>query len=116
MMCQVIFLKKYRTIGAEMGNKTDFKKSLAQLYSPKEIGFHIVNVPPLSYIMIDGTGNPNISSDYQQAVESLYSFSYGIKFALKKHGYDHVVPPLEGLWWMEDMNEFTSENKDRWQW
>jgi hypothetical protein len=42
--------------------------------------------------------------------------SYGIKFALKSQGFDHIVPPLEGLWWMENMNEFTLANKDSWEW
>jgi hypothetical protein len=29
---------------------------------------------------------------------------------------DYVVPPLEGLWWAEDMTAFTSANKDDWDW
>jgi hypothetical protein len=99
-----------------MSTKVDFKKILKYLYNPSQGGFHIVDVPILNFIMLDGLGDPNISKDYQQAVEALYSLSYGIKFALKSEGYDHIVPPLEGLWWMENMNEFTLANKDSWQW
>jgi hypothetical protein len=30
---------------------------------------------------------------------------------------DYVVPPLEGLWWAEDMETFTSErDKSQWDW
>ncbi len=97
-------------------NKVDFKKTLGPLYNPAIKSFHIVEVPPLSFLMIDGTGDPNTSLEYQQAVEALYTISYGIKFALKSHGYDHIVPPLEGLWWMENMEEFTLANKPRWEW
>jgi hypothetical protein len=99
-----------------MGIKVDFKKTLKQLYNPSKRGLHIVEVPGMNFLMVDGRGDPNISSEYQQAIEALYNMSYGIKFALKSHGYDHVIPPLEGLWWMEDMNEFNRENIARWEW
>jgi hypothetical protein len=29
---------------------------------------------------------------------------------------DYGVMPPEGLWWMDDMSEFTVENKSRWKW
>ena len=29
---------------------------------------------------------------------------------------DYVVPPLEGLWWAEDMSDFITRRKDRWLW
>ena len=96
--------------------KVDFKKSLKPLYDPTIKGFHIVEVHPMNFIMVDGAGNPNTSLEYQQAIEALYTISYGVKFAMKPDGFDHVVPPLEGLWWMDDMHEFTLENKYRWKW
>ncbi len=99
-----------------MAEKIDFKKTLKQLYNPSIKGFHIVEVPRMNFLMVDGRGNPNTSPEYQQVVDALYSLSYGIKFALKSQGFDHIVPPLEGLWWMEDMREFTQTNKDRWEW
>ncbi len=99
-----------------MGIKVDFKKTLKQLYNPAKRGLHIVEVPGMNFLMVDGRGDPNISSEYQQAIEALYNMSYGIKFALKSQGYDHVIPPLEGLWWMEDMNEFNRENIAHWEW
>ena len=94
----------------------DFKKVLKPLYNPSQKGFHFVEVPAMNFLMLDGVGDPNTSLDYQQAVEALYSMSYGLKFALKNQGFDHIVPPLEGLWWMGDMNEFTVANKARWEW
>jgi hypothetical protein len=99
-----------------MATKVDFKKILKPIYNPQKVGFHFVDVPQLQFLMLDGTGNPNTSSDYQAAIETLYALSYGIKFALKPRGYEYSVPPLEGLWWMDDMNEFTMENKPRWKW
>ena len=96
--------------------KVDFKKSLKQLYNPKQSNFHLVEVPPLNFLMIDGKGDPNQSKDYQNAIDALYTLSYGLKFALKTQGYDHIVPPLEGLWWMEKMEEFNLTNKEQWEW
>jgi hypothetical protein len=99
-----------------MSTKVDFKKTLKHLYNPPKGRFHFVEVPEMTFLMLDGKGDPNTSLDYQQTIEALYSMSYGIKFALKSHGFDHIVPPLEGLWWMENMNEFSLANKDRWEW
>ena len=76
----------------------------------------MVEVPPMNFLMMDGVGDPNIVPEYQLAIESLYALAYGIKFASKLEGMDYVVPPLEGLWWMEDMNEFNPANKYRWEW
>jgi hypothetical protein len=98
-----------------MGTKLDFKKTLKHLYNPNKHEIHIVDVPKMNFLMIDGLGNPAMSIEYQQVVETLYSLAYGIKFALKSLGHDYIVPPLEGLWWMENMNEFNLANKDRWK-
>jgi hypothetical protein len=99
-----------------MNTKVDFKKSLKGLYNPKKSSFHLVDVPPMNFLMIDGKGDPNNSIDYQDAIGALYTLSYSLKFALKSHGYDHVIPPIEGLWWIENMQEFSFANKDLWVW
>jgi hypothetical protein len=58
----------------------------------------IVDVPAMHFIMVDGTGNPNQPGAFQDAVQALYSLSYGAKFMLKKEGIEFKVSPLEGLW------------------
>jgi len=99
-----------------MSTKVDFKKELKHLYNPPKGDFHLVQVPEMNFIMIDGHGNPNTSADYQEVANLIYTMAFGIKFALKPRGLDYIVPPLEGLWWMENMEEFTLANKDRWDW
>ena len=97
--------------------KIDLKKELKNLYSASVNNAVLVNVPELNFLMVDGTGDPNTSADYQAAVEALYSLSYALKFAVKKDAaIDYAVMPLEGLWWTEDMTEFSSDHKDIWQW
>ncbi len=98
--------------------KIDFKKDFKQLYSPSSKKFEIVDVPPMQFLMIDGHGDPNTAPEYQEAVEALYGVAYKLKFMSKKElDRDYVVPPLEGLWWAENMAFFTSRlDKNQWDW
>ena len=96
--------------------KRDIKKEMKHLYAPTKKKFTVVDVPSMNYLMIDADGDPNDNPAFQEGLEALYGMAYTIKFALKPRGLDFVVPPAEGLWWMDDMSEFSLENKDRWQW
>jgi len=98
-------------------SKIDFKKELKYLYQPRKSEFQIVEVPEMKFFRIDGRGDPNTTAEYTDAVEALYALSYKTKFFSKKADRDYVVPPLEGLWWADDMESFsTSRDKSRWQW
>ncbi len=98
--------------------KIDFKKSLKHLYQPGKADFELVDVPEMQFLMIDGHGDPNNAIEYQHALEALYTAAYKLKFLSKKQlKLDYVVPPLEGLWWAEDMDAFTTQrDKSRWSW
>ena len=96
--------------------KLDFKKEYKHLYLPSKKEFTVVDVPPMKYLMIDGHGNPNNDPVYAETLQTLYSLAYTLKFALKPQGIEYSVAPLEGLWWMPDMSEFSVANKDRWDW
>jgi hypothetical protein len=96
--------------------KLDLRKSLKDLYAAKPAPA-FVEAPELACFMIDGAGDPNGSPEFAAAVEALYSVSYGLKFAHKKAGKaDWTVMGLEGLWWSEDMADFTAGNKSGWKW
>lgn len=98
--------------------KIDFKKELKQFYSAKQTPV-MVTVPPMNFIMVGGTGDPNTSQDFADGVEALYGTAYTLKFAMKTDqpaGYfEFVVPPMQGLWWM-DPGPFDPNAKDKWQW
>ncbi len=98
--------------------KIDFRKELKYLYKPSAKKIELVDVPPMNFLMVDGKGNPNISEEFSDAVEALFSLSYTIKFMIKKSDMqiDYGVLPLEGLWWMDDMTKFNTGNKDEWLW
>ncbi len=100
-----------------MTDKVDFKRTL-DAYQARQQQIRIVDVPDLQYLMIDGHGDPNTSPAFAEAVASLYPVAYRTKFASKADlRRDYVVPPLEGLWWAEDMNSFRgARDKSRWDW
>jgi hypothetical protein len=100
-----------------MTDRTDFKKTVDS-YRAKQGQLHLVDVPDLQYLMIDGHGDPNTSPAFGEGVRALYPVAYSLKFASKRDlGRDYVVPPLEGLWWAEDMESFTgARDKSRWDW
>lgn len=99
-----------------MTEKIDFKKTLPG-YRARRGRFDLLDVPDHGYLMIDGAGDPNTDPAFAAAIEALYPLAYTVKFASKAAGRDYVVPPLEGLWWADDMAAFTgTRDKSRWQW
>jgi hypothetical protein len=98
-------------------SKVDFKKEFKELYAPPK-KIVVVEVPAMQFLMVDGHGDPNVAQEYQDALEALYALAYKIKFISKKQlERDYVVPPLEGLWWAQDMDSFsTARDKSQWDW
>jgi hypothetical protein len=98
-----------------MAAKLDFKRELDG-YKARRDTPRIVAVPDLQYLMVDGHGDPNTAA-FAEATTTLYPVAYRLKFASKALGRDHVVMPLEGLWWADDMASFTdARDKARWDW
>jgi hypothetical protein len=100
-------------------SKIDFKKSMKELFAPSPKVFSLVEVPPLQFLMIDGEGrpDPDMRTAYAQALAALYPMAYKLKFLSKKTlDRDYVVPPLQALWWADDMSVFVTGDKDQWKW
>ncbi|MCM3631322.1 GyrI-like domain-containing protein [Paenibacillus glycanilyticus] len=97
--------------------KYEWKKNDKTLYLPKAVP-SVIDVPPASYFMLNGKGNPN-HSDFEDAIGVLYSLSYTLKMLPKKgvtpEGYfDYTVFPLEGIWDLEeDARHAAVLNKDK---
>lgn len=96
--------------------KLDLKKARKALFTAPLNRFVPIDVPPVSYLMVDGHGDPNTAPAYKLAIEGLYATAYTIKFACKANGEDFVVAPLEGLWSAPDPESFTARRKDEWNW
>lgn len=78
----------------------DYKKTEKELYLPKTTP-SVIDIPKMTFITVDGKGDPNTSAEYSAAVELLYGLSYTIKMN-NKAILQYVVPPLEGLWSTDD--------------
>lgn len=95
----------------------DVRTEHRELYRPNAKTFAVVDVPPLRYLAIDGSGDPNTSPVYVAAVRALYAVAYALKFAARStHGRDIAVAPLEGLWRADDPGAFRRRAKGDWQW
>lgn len=97
--------------------KLDLKSSLPG-YQARAGVFDIIDLPPLTYLMIDGHGDPNTGGPFAEAVTALFSVGYKLKFTSKNElGRDYVVMPLEGLWTSPDPSSFTTAlDKAAWDW
>ena len=99
----------------------DFKKEYKEFYLAKNKP-QIVTVPPMNYIAVRGTGDPNEERGaYKTAIAVLYAVSYTIKMSkLGDHRidgyYDFVVPPLEGFWWQDGVQGVDYTNKASFHW
>ena len=88
----------------------DYKKEYKEFYMPKNKP-DIVDVPPMNYIAVRGSGNPNVEGgEYKLSIGLLYAIAFTIKMSKKGsrqiEGYfDYVVPPLEGFWWQDEPEE-----------
>ncbi len=91
------------------------RKRLKELYLPPQ-EFVLIDVPEMQFVMIDGAGTPG-SEDYRHAVKWLFTAIYPIKrIAKDRMGKNFVEPPLEALYWADDMDDFVAGKKDRWKW
>lgn len=97
--------------------KLNLRKDLKHLYFPSAKEVEVIQVPKFNYLMIDGSGDPNVSLEFQEAVQALYAASYTLKFMIKKEKkIDYPVMALEGLWWSPNMMGLNMEQKSEWKW
>lgn len=95
----------------------DVKKEHRELYAPRPGDLHLVDVPELAFLMVDGHGDPNTAAAYREAVEALFTASYAVRAAARATlGQVHTVGPLEGLWSAADLSVFRTRDKSAWDW
>lgn len=99
----------------------DYKKAYKDLYILKTKPM-MIQVPSMNFVMVKGNGNPNEPDGaYANALQILYGISYTIKMSKKnsmhiKGYFDYVVPPLEGFWWMDDIQGIDVTQKNSFHW
>lgn len=94
----------------------DSREKLNELYQPPADDFVLVNVPKLRYVMVDGAGRPD-SERFSLAIRWLFAVVHPIKLLAKQHmGKNFVEPPLECLWWADDVQDLVDRNLDNLKW
>ena len=99
----------------------DYKTEYPEFYLPKAVP-SLVDVPPMNFLAVRGSGDPNAAGgEYQAAMSLLYGIAFTIKMSKKGDhridGYfDYVVPPLEGFWWQDGAVSIDYAHKESFRW
>ena len=99
----------------------DFKKEYKEFYMPGNKPA-IVSVPRMNYIAVRGKGDPNEADGaYKRAIEILYALAYTLKMSYKtdyriEGFFEYVVPPLEGFWWQDGVQDIDYGDKSSFNW
>lgn len=89
---------------------------LRALYAPSAEAFSLIDVPKLSFAVWDGEGPPEQSS-VAAAIRGLYTAIYPIRRkARERMGKSFVEPPVELLYWADDIREFSAGHRENWNW
>lgn len=95
----------------------DLRREYPALYAPRNRDWQAVEVPPLTYLMIDGAGDPNTDPAYASALAALYPAAYAVRSAsMRLLGRPFVVSSLEGLWHADDPTVFVRRDKAAFSW
>lgn len=94
----------------------DDRRLLEELYVPPTNEFVLLDVPEMRFLMIDGSGDHG-SEPFTQGTRWLISVLGPMKPAAKERmGRRYVEPPLEVLWWADDMKDFIAGKRDKFRW
>jgi hypothetical protein len=74
----------------------------------------LVEIGPVRVLALEGRGAPG-GADHLGAIEALYAVMHGVQ-ALAKGTAPFLVPPLEGLWWVDDDRPALEVPREEWRW
>jgi hypothetical protein len=130
-----VFRRDFRLWGApDDGSMLEIMKStgvpsIDALYKVRKGKVEFIDVPELGFLVIDGGGAP-AGEAFHDAIQALYSVSYGVHFALSKAtGSAPRLMALEALWWVQGADAQTimegiaagragmdESDRDQWRW
>jgi hypothetical protein len=85
---------------------------------PRAGEVRFVDAPTRRYFMVDGTGVPEGSDTFKEAMGALYGLAYTLHFDLKRRGIEAGVGAIEGLWASGpgDVLRLDEGDRDEWRW
>jgi hypothetical protein len=75
----------------------------------------IVEIAPVRAIAVSGVGAPG-GAAHMQAIKTLYEAAAGVAEYGSGSGREPDLPPMEGLWWVEDERPPFEVPRDEWHW
>src|SRR5271157_2072999 len=97
--------------------KIDLWSENKELFTPSAKEISLIKVPPFVYIMVDGSGDPNTSAAFREAIGALYGAAYTLKIMLRKHsGIDFRIMPLSGRFHADHPADLLLGRKNEWKW
>lgn len=89
---------------------------LKELYQPGTDDFVLVDVPEMTFAVIDGQGSPE-GGAAKAAIKDIFTAIYPIRReARKRHGSRFLEPPVEMIYWADDMRDLANGVKENWKW
>ncbi|MFW5786478.1 MAG: GyrI-like domain-containing protein [bacterium] len=76
----------------------------------------VVELSPATYVMIEGTGDPSNTREFEEKTQLLHNLVGRIRTIGGSGDRNLAVPPLEALWWTENPEDFSLQNRDLWKW
>jgi hypothetical protein len=74
----------------------------------------LVEISPVRVLALEGRGAPG-GAEHLGAIETLYAVMQGVQ-ALAEETAPFLVPPLEGLWWVDDDRPALEVPRQEWRW
>ena len=85
--------------------KIDHKIVFKEIYTPRKGQIRMIDIPEMSFLMVDGQGHPN-ETMFQQAAQTLYTVAYTLKFMIREETrIDYRVMPMEVIWCLDRTNK-----------
>lgn len=96
-------------------HKGDLRKSRKTYFLAKRKP-QILELKSAMYAMVDGSGDPIVSGAFELKTQVLHNLVRRLLSSVMDEGRGFEVPPLEALWWTDDPQDFSLENRDLWKW
>lgn len=74
----------------------------------------LVEIRPVRVLALEGRGAPGDAA-HLGAIEALYAVMHGVQ-ATAEETLPFLVPPLEGLWWVDDDRPALEVPREEWRW
>jgi hypothetical protein len=92
------------------------RQLLRTLYLPPADGFVVVDVPEMRFLTIEGSGGHEQQA-FADGTRWLLSAIAPLRPVAREHmGTHYVEPPLEVLWWADDMRDLIAGDRSTFRW